>query len=452
MFRIGELSPPTQEVNMKKNTCRLLGVFLCLVIFAANSNAQTITIDSDTVWATGTGPYTQTNIIISNATLTIEPGVVVKFNDAGLLKVHNGGRIMATGATFTWANGVNEWHGIQFVEGDSRSRLEGCVIEHASGYDSINARAMVFVGGTTSTTYPAPTIIGCTIGNGTAMRGIHVSNSRPQILNNTISEFISIPNYTGFGIFVTGGSAPLVAGNLITGNSRGIGIYSGAAGLYRANRIQGNADYGIYNNNLSSYPNIDARYNWWGNASGPQPSGTGDLINSKVDYSPWATSITDSEPDGMWDEWEMGQFGNLATANVTSDTDLDGLLDKDEFLYGTDPNDKDSDGDGVWDGLEVLAGMNPTLAGDFGFDGDDDGYSNLREIVAGTDPWDDASIPPVLADGNSDGDVDGKDIAGLIAEFGSTGCSGCKYDLDIDGDVDLADLFLFSEDFGRTTP
>ena len=43
----------------------------------------------------------------------------------------------------------------------------------------------------------------------------------------------------------------------------------------------------------------------------------------------------------------MTQFGNLATANATSDTDLDGLLDKDEFLYGTDPDTKDSDGDGV---------------------------------------------------------------------------------------------------------
>ena len=153
------------------------------------------------------------------------------------------------------------------------------------------------------------------------------------------------------------------------------------------------------------------------------------LISSKVDYSPWATSITDSEPDGMWDEWEMGQFGNPATANATSDTDMDGLLDKDEFLYGTNPNNKDSDGDGVWDGREVQAGMNPTLAGDYDFDGDDDGYSNLREIIAGTDPWDDASIPPILADGThalGDGDVDGKDLAGLIAELGSINCPGVQ--------------------------
>jgi hypothetical protein len=83
----------------------------------------------------------------------------------------------------------------------------------------------------------------------------------------------------------------------------------------------------------------------------------------------------------MWNEWELEQFGNTTTASATSDSDLDGLLDKDEFLYGTNPNNKDSDGDGVWDGREVQAGMNPSLAGDYGFDGDDDGYSNLREIL-----------------------------------------------------------------------
>jgi parallel beta-helix repeat protein len=443
---------------MKKNTCWIVGIFLCLGIFAANLNAQNITIDTDTVWATGTGPYIQTNLFIIGATLTIQPDVIVKFNDGGLLKVQAGGRIMATGATFTWADGNNEWRGIEFVDGDSRSRLEDCMIEHASGYDSINARAMVFIPESTDR-YSSISIIGCTIGNGTALRGINVIDSYPQILNNTISGFTSITGYTGFGIFVTGDSAPLVAGNLITGNSRGIGIYSGAAGLYRANRIQGNTDYGIYNNNLASSPNIDARYNWWGNASGPlapDNPGAGDRITAKVNYSPWAHSTTDSEPDGMWDEWEMQQFNDLTTATAISDNDLDGLKDKDEFLYGTDPKNKDSDADGVWDGLEVQAGMNPSLAGDYNLDNDLDTYSNLREIISGTNPVSKVSVPGIFADADplpsGDGDVDGKDLAGLIAELGSVNCPGCKYDLDNDGDVDLADLFLFSEDFGRTTP
>jgi hypothetical protein len=437
-----------QEVVMKRNTCWISGIFLSLTLFAADSNA--LTISEDTVWATGTGPYTQTQLFISEATLTIEPNVVVKFNKDGFLRVREGGRITATGAMFTWANEGDEWNGIQFVEGDSRSRLKNCIIEHVFGYPTTGARAMVHIGGSTPRKYPSPAIVGCTIGNGSALRAIQVNNSCPQILDNTISGFL------GYGIRVDGESAPLVAGNLITGNNRGIGVFSGGAGLYRANVIQGNTDYGFYNGNSGSSPNINARYNWWGDGSGPKPSGMGDLISSKVDYSPWAGSIVDSDGDGMWDEWEIQQFTDTAKADEISDNDDDGFLDKGEFLGGTDPNDKDTDGDGVWDGLEVQAGMNPTRSGDYDFDGDEDDFSNLRELISGTDPWNAASFPAIFADGDpepsGDADVDGKDLAGLIAELGSVGCPGCTYDLDADGDVDVADLFLFSEDFGRTTP
>jgi len=41
------------------------------------------------------------------------------------------------------------------------------------------------------------------------------------------------------------------------------------------------------------------------------------------------------------------------------DTDGDGLIDTDEKLYGTDPNNPDTDGDGFSDGDEVKNGFNP---------------------------------------------------------------------------------------------
>ena len=301
-----------------------------------------------------------------------------------------------------------------------------------------------------------PTISGCTFGNGTATQGIHALYSNPQILNNTFSGF------GDYGIYIQGNSSikAFVAENLLTGSKRGIGVFGGAADLYRVNRIQGNSDYGFYNGNSSSSPSIDARHNWWGSSTGTtfanNPGGTGDSITTKVEYFPFFGNIADTDADGMLDEWEVQQFANLGTATTISDTDDDGLLDKDEFLYGTDPKNRDSDGDGVEDGLEVQVGMNPSLAGDYNIDSDGDTYSNLREQISGTDPYNPASIPLVLSDGDplpsGDGDVDGKDLAGFIAELGSINCPGCKYDLDNDGDVDLADLFLFSEDFGRTTP
>jgi parallel beta-helix repeat protein len=413
-------------------------------------------IYKDVAWNEGAGtvyrvaPGNAVLGIEENARLTITDGVVVKVEPGKIIWVQ-GGVLEATGVTFTAADLNNEWNAIWFYSGDFRSRLENCVIERAEGR-STEGYAMVYVVGGTAGN--SPNIIGCTIGNGNALRGINVLGSSPQILNNTISGF------SDYGVYISGSSAPFIAGNTITGNRIGIGLTTTKSGLYRANRIQGNSEYGISNGSSSSYPVADARYNWWGNSTGPtiasNPLGTGDRITTKVDYLPWAGSIADTDADGMWDEWELQQFTNLATASAGSDYDDDGLLDKDEFLYGTDPKAVDSDGDGVFDGLEVQVGMNPSLAGDYNIDSDNDTYSNLREQISGTDPYDTASIPPVLSDGDplpvGDGDVDGRDLTGLISEFGRTNCAPCKYDLDTDGDVDVADLFLFSEDFGRMTP
>jgi len=53
-------------------------------------------------------------------------------------------------------------------------------------------------------------------------------------------------------------------------------------------------------------------------------------------------SIADTDGDGIPDPWETAQFGNLGTANATSDFDGDGASDFTENLYGTDPKDAGS--------------------------------------------------------------------------------------------------------------
>ena len=68
---------------------------------------------------------------------------------------------------------------------------------------------------------------------------------------------------------------------------------------------------------------------------------------------------------------------------VGTDTDQDGISDQDESLAtGTDPNNPDSDNDGLLDGTEVVNHMNPLDP-----DMDKDGVSDGQEVDQGTDPF-----------------------------------------------------------------
>jgi hypothetical protein len=58
------------------------------------------------------------------------------------------------------------------------------------------------------------------------------------------------------------------------------------------NNIYSNTQYGVYRTTMGNLMGVlDARYNWWGVASGPthpsNPSGTGDKVSDDVNFSPW---------------------------------------------------------------------------------------------------------------------------------------------------------------------
>src|SRR3989344_9416266 len=80
------------------------------------------------------------------------------------------------------------------------------------------------------------------------------------------------------------------------------------------------------------------------------------------------------------------------------DADHDGLLNAEEQLYGTDPANPDTDGDGYNDGEEVKNGYNPL--GEGTLDSDNDGLADPTERKMGTDPFN----PDTDGDGYSDGD------------------------------------------------
>ncbi|NLF16892.1 MAG: hypothetical protein GX595_06490, partial [Lentisphaerae bacterium] len=115
---------------------------------------------------------------------------------------------------------------------------------------------------------------------------------------------------------------------------------------------------------------------------------------NKADSTSFAYLSADSDADGLFDVWELARFGNLTTASRNPAVTLvDGWTD--------------SDGDGLNDRYEVLAGTDPTSAtaeAVLTADADADGLSLLAEQAAQTDP--------ANADTDDDGVLDGAELAG----------------------------------------
>lgn len=210
-------------------------------------------IASDTTWTMAYSPYIVTgNIIISDTitykvvTLTIEPGVTVKFDGDYYIRVD--GTLKAIGTiydhvTFT-SNKVKpakgDWGYIRFsanstpatLDADGRY-IDGSTLQYVTAeYGGIGGATVRLLG------HAAPFISHSTI-RYSAGSGIEVQTGSPVISNNTISS------HEDNGINVVGG-APTLSSNVISENGKnGIQVSAGSP-LIKYNTLSSNQGEGLY--------------------------------------------------------------------------------------------------------------------------------------------------------------------------------------------------------------
>lgn len=115
--------------------------------------------------------------------------------------------------------------------------------------------------------------------------GINCWQSSPVIKNTMILRNLAADQGSGMYCWF---SSPVIDSCTISSNN-GDGIYCASASdpaIHNTN-FYDNVGYGIIN--ADSAVLVDARYNWWGDTSGPGGfgPGTGDEVSAYVDYYPW---------------------------------------------------------------------------------------------------------------------------------------------------------------------
>jgi len=104
------------------------------------------------------------------------------------------------------------------------------------------------------------------------------------------------------GVYLFDSNHNTITDNYLCDNNYGVGLYHYGRAVetnyINYNNIAGNTGYGV--RTFDGSPAVDAKFNWWGDSSGPthasNSGGTGDVISDNVDYSPWLGAVFETVP------------------------------------------------------------------------------------------------------------------------------------------------------------
>jgi parallel beta-helix repeat protein len=237
-------------------------------------------LTANATWPKKVFPYIikSSSVTIGNSTtvpvtLTVAAGALLKFDSSIQLLVggsSNKGSLVAVGTgvepvVFTTSNptpAAGQWRGISFENGtvDATSLLDMVVVQYA----------------------------GQTVG-----AGVIATSSSPTIRNSTISS------NSGHGLSLQSSAANIQFNNVSSNTQYGIQASSSSNSVIQHNNFAGNTLGAI---SSTTAPAMDARFNWYGSASGPGGSGpgTGQSVSTNVGFDPWQMSA--AEPSHYFQE------------------------------------------------------------------------------------------------------------------------------------------------------
>jgi len=245
------------------------------VFFAADATYVEGTITQDTIWTLTDSPFVVSkNVTIRpSATLTIEPGVEVRFG--GYFSISVEGRLNAIGTqnkniTFTSNKAqptAGDWGTINFT-GTAQSILAYCVLKYATNGTTIENSDVEIRNSEIS------------IGS---KNGIVLINTKAKVLNSEIRDNLNS------GIYSTGNNQATIQDNTIKANANGVlltGVSTSGVNITQ-NKVLSNTQSGI-NLNATTYSNIVILYNILSaNNKGFLVSGQGStyITNNSISYN-----------------------------------------------------------------------------------------------------------------------------------------------------------------------